>query len=92
MDGGLAANAYLVERQADLIGMPVEVASIAESTALGVAGLAGIGAGCIAPETIAAANPPARRIEPRTGHRERERERAAWKQFVEWAAQPIGPS
>lgn len=92
VDGGLAANAYLVERQADLIGIPVEVASIAESTALGVAGLAGIGAGCIAPETIAAANPPARRIEPRTGHRERERERAAWKQFVEWAAQPIGPS
>jgi glycerol kinase len=92
VDGGLTANRYLVERQADLTGLPVEVASVTESTALGMAGLAGMGAGCIGPEAIAAANRPAMRVAPHIGQPERERERAAWKEFVAWASTPLDHS
>jgi glycerol kinase len=85
VDGGLSRNAYLVERQADLLGMAVDVASATESTALGIAGLAGIGAGLIGPEVIRGANPVARRVEPRMPAAERRRERLEWRSFVEWA-------
>ena len=87
VDGGLSANGYLVERQADLLGMPVDVASATESTALGIAGLAGIGAGRIGPDVIRAANPVARRVQPRLASVERAGERAAWRSFVQHAAQ-----
>ncbi len=86
VDGGLTANGYLLERQADLLGLPVVAASIGESTALGIAGLAGIGAALLTVDDIAAANPPARRVEPRLAAAEREAERAAWRRFVEQAA------
>ena len=87
VDGGLSKNAYLLERQADLLGLPVDVASAAESTALGIAGLAGIGAGLIGPEAITAANPVARRINPRSAANTREREREAWRAFLVRAAE-----
>ena len=83
VDGGLTANGYLMERQADLLGLPVEVATALESTALGIAGLAGIGAGLLEVGAIAAANPVARRFEPRMRALERTAERAAWRRFVE---------
>jgi len=44
-DGGAAANAFLMQLQADLLGCPVEVAADLEATALGVAALAGIATG-----------------------------------------------
>jgi glycerol kinase len=39
-DGGATANAFLMQFQADLLGIPVEVASERETTALGAAALA----------------------------------------------------
>ena len=42
-DGGASANRFLMQFQADLIGTRVEVASEAETTALGAAALAGLG-------------------------------------------------
>ncbi|HEX5395972.1 MAG TPA: FGGY-family carbohydrate kinase, partial [Candidatus Limnocylindria bacterium] len=88
VDGGLSANGYLMERQADLLGLTVDVASVADTTALGIAGLAGIGVGRIGPKVIAAANPVARHIQPALDERARRRERATWRSFVEWASQP----
>ena len=44
-DGGASANGFLMQFQADLIGTRVEVASEAETTALGAAALAGFGIG-----------------------------------------------
>ena len=44
-DGGAAENAWLMQFQADILGVPVVVPEIAETTALGAAYLAGIGAG-----------------------------------------------
>jgi glycerol kinase len=45
VDGGATANAWLMQFQADVLGVPVERPSLIESTALGAAGLAGIVAG-----------------------------------------------
>jgi glycerol kinase len=45
VDGGATSNNWLMQFQADLLGIPVERPDMAETTALGAAGLAGIGAG-----------------------------------------------
>src|SRR6202030_3407907 len=43
-DGGASANGWLMQFQADILGVPVRVPEIAETTALGAAYLAGVGA------------------------------------------------
>jgi glycerol kinase len=45
VDGGASANNYLMQFQADILNKTVEKADIIESTALGAAYLAGLGAG-----------------------------------------------
>lgn len=44
-DGGQSANPFVMQFQADILDRPVEVASVAETTALGAAFLAGRGVG-----------------------------------------------
>jgi glycerol kinase len=80
-DGGLASDRYLMQRQADVLGLPVEIAK-GESTALGIAGLAGIGAGVLPVDAIRAANPQIERFEPRSNAETRAAERAAWREFA----------
>jgi glycerol kinase len=51
-DGGASANGFLMQFQADLLGIPVEVAAERETTALGAAALAsgrqtGVGVGAV---------------------------------------------
>jgi glycerol kinase len=45
VDGGAAANDWLMQFQADVLGVAIRRPDVIESTALGAAGLAGIGAG-----------------------------------------------
>ena len=45
VDGGASANDWLMQFQADVVGVPVERPANVETTALGAAGLAGIAAG-----------------------------------------------
>lgn len=45
VDGGAVANNYLMQFQSDILGVPVERPVVIESTAVGAAYLAGIGAG-----------------------------------------------
>jgi glycerol kinase len=45
VDGGAAANDWLMQFQADVVGVPVERPGNVETTALGAAGLAGIASG-----------------------------------------------
>ena len=45
VDGGASANDWLMQFQADVIGVPVERPANIETTAMGAAGLAGIAAG-----------------------------------------------
>ena len=44
-DGGAVANAWLMQFQADVLGRPVVVPEVSETTAMGAAFLAGIGVG-----------------------------------------------
>jgi glycerol kinase len=44
-DGGASANAWLMQFQADLLGVPVEVSEEREMTAIGAAALAGLAVG-----------------------------------------------
>lgn len=44
VDGGPVQNRFLMQFQADILGIPVEVPEISETTALGAAYLAGLGA------------------------------------------------
>jgi len=45
VDGGAVANKFLMQFQADILGIPVEVPRITETTALGAAYLAGLATG-----------------------------------------------
>ena len=45
MDGGAAANAHLLQFQADLLSVPVRRPVVGETTALGAAYLAGLAVG-----------------------------------------------
>lgn len=45
VDGGASVNRFLMQFQADILGMPIQVAHIAETTALGAAYLAGLAIG-----------------------------------------------
>jgi len=85
VDGGLTANGYLVQRQADVLGLPVEVAAVAETTALGAAAMAGIGAGLLTVEQIRAAVAGGRRVEPRDAAAADDDYRK-WRRFAERAA------
>ncbi|PIU39902.1 MAG: glycerol kinase, partial [Candidatus Omnitrophica bacterium CG07_land_8_20_14_0_80_50_8] len=44
-DGGASANNFLMQFQADILGIPVERPRVLETTALGAAGLAGLAIG-----------------------------------------------
>ena len=44
-DGGQSRNPFLMQFQADILGIPIEVPAVDETTALGAAFLAGRGAG-----------------------------------------------
>jgi glycerol kinase len=45
VDGGAATNDWLMQFQADILGVPVERPDVVETTAMGAAGLAGLAAG-----------------------------------------------
>jgi glycerol kinase len=65
-DGGAAANAWLMQFQADVLGLPVAVAPLAETTALGAAYLAGIAAGMWGEQDLDSLAGEPRRYEPRS--------------------------
>jgi glycerol kinase len=73
VDGGATANGFLMQFQADVLGLPVEVAAERETTALGAAALAG-GRGASVP--VAAV------YEPKMGEDEVASRRAAWADAV----------
>ena len=63
VDGGASANDFLMQFQADLLGVPVERPKLVETTAMGAAFLAGLGVGLLA--LAGASSTRARRIDRR---------------------------
>jgi glycerol kinase len=84
VDGGAAANDFLMQFQADILGVPVDRPELVETTAAGAAFLAGLGAGVWAsPEALAGARRRERLFEPRIPASQREDLYAGWKAAVE---------
>ena len=88
-DGGAVANRWLMQFQADVLGAPVIIPEITETTALGAAYLAGIGAGVWESEQVAAMWSQAACYEPAIPEGERERLLGRWaealKRSKNWA-------
>jgi glycerol kinase len=81
-DGGATANAWLMQFQADVLGVPVVVPEIAETTALGAAYLAGVGVGAWTLSDLAASWRERRRYEPRMSDDQREQLLGGWAQAL----------
>jgi glycerol kinase len=84
-DGGATANGWLMQFQADVLGVPVVVPEIAETTALGAAYLAGVGVGAWTVSDVRTAWREGARYEPRMGEEEREALLAGWAGALERA-------
>ena len=84
-DGGASANEWLMQFQADVLGAPVAVAPLAETTALGAAYLAGVAAGIWSEADLDSLGGEPRRYEPRLEEARRERLMARWHEAVERA-------
>jgi glycerol kinase len=85
-DGGAAQNALLMQFQADILNVPVEVPTITETTALGAAYLAGLAVGFWSGmDELAAKWRLARRYEPTLPDAEREALYGGWKRAVDRA-------
>ena len=84
-DGGAVANAWLMQFQADVLGVPVSVPEIAETTALGAAYLAGIAVGVWDVAEVGERWREAARYEPQMGADERHSLTAEWSRAVERA-------
>jgi glycerol kinase len=82
-DGGATANGWLMQFQADVLGVPVIVPEISETTALGAAYLAGIATETWELDEVAAMWREGARYEPRMGEDEREALLAEWSRAVE---------
>jgi glycerol kinase len=82
-DGGAVANAWLMQFQADVLGVPVIVPEVAETTALGAAYLAGIATGLWSAERVREMWREAARYEPRMGEGEREELLGRWHEALE---------
>jgi glycerol kinase len=81
VDGGAAANDWLMQFQADVLGVPVERPSSIETTALGAAVLAGVSAGVWADAGAFAATRGRTRFDP-SPSRAAQRGLAGWHRAV----------
>jgi glycerol kinase len=82
VDGGAAANDWLMQFQADVLGVPVERPDMVETTALGAAGLAGIALGVWRSSDDFLGGRRFTRFEPATTAAERAALAAGWSRAV----------
>lgn len=87
VDGGLTKNRYLMQRQADLLGLPVELGPSSEATATGAAALAAISAGLLDEQRVKERVGAGENFEPRPSEDERDAEYAGW---LDWLQQARG--
>ena len=82
VDGGAASNDFLMQFQADLLGVPVERPAMLETTALGAAALAGIATGVWSSVDELRGGVAVRRFEPAIGAAERDARVRSWARAV----------
>jgi glycerol kinase len=93
VDGGAAANDFLMQFQADVLGVPVDRPELVETTAAGAAYLAGLGVGLWkGPEALRGVRRRERVFEPKMSPAEREDRYAGWKRAVARVLSPAPSS
>ncbi len=85
VDGGGSANDWLMQFQADVLGVPVERPEMVESTAMGAGALAGLALGIWKTTEEFTAARTFRRFEPSMSAAERKRVRVGWDRAVQAA-------
>ena len=85
-DGGAVVNGWLMQFQADVLGMPVVVPEISETTALGAAYLAGVATGAWTEADVRSMWREAARYEPSMSEELREQALAGWARALGRAA------
>lgn len=91
VDGGAAANDFLMQFQADLLGCRIERPACRETTALGAAALAALALGWQTPARLAA-RPAETTFAPAMPDERRQRLLAGWGKAVSRAARWVDPS
>ena len=87
VDGGATANDFLMQFQADILGIPVERSAIKETTALGAGYLAGMAVGFwSSPDDIANLWRPDRHFQPSMTDAQRDSLYADWHRAVQRAS------
>ncbi len=94
VDGGGTANDFLMQFQADILGVPIQVAEITETTALGAAQLAGLTVGLWRDQPqLAGSWRPARSFEPAMSADQRDSLYDGWRRAREraggWAGREV---
>jgi glycerol kinase len=84
-DGGATVNRWLMQFQADVLGVPVVVPAVPETTSFGAAMLAGVGANLLTLDGVAKMDTEQARYEPRMGEDERESLLGGWHRALERA-------
>jgi glycerol kinase len=82
-DGGAVVNRWLMQFQADVLGVPVVVPEISETTALGAAYLAGVAVDAWTEEDVRSMWREAARYEPKMSDDEREALLAGWRSALD---------
>jgi glycerol kinase len=82
VDGGAAANDWLMQFQADLLDIPVERPDLVETTALGAAGLAGLALGTWTSTDEFVQTRRFKRFEPQMDDAQRRLNKAGWSRAV----------
>jgi glycerol kinase len=83
VDGAATVNRWLMQFQADMLGIPVSVAEVAETTALGAALLAGVGADLLTLDQVRTMGDERARYEPRLSENERDELLHGWHRALE---------
>jgi glycerol kinase len=83
VDGGAAANNWLMQFQADILGIPVERPTVLETTALGVAAMAGMALGLWSLSDLPRLRQSDRLFEPGMAVADRDRLYARWREAVD---------
>jgi glycerol kinase len=82
VDGGASANDFLMQFQADQVGVPVDRPKIVETTALGAGFLAGLGIGLWTPASLSRLRAVGRVFKPRMSADQREELYRGWRAAV----------
>ena len=83
VDGGASQNRYLMQLQADLLGVPVFRSNLTEATAWGVAKLAGLGSGFWPDLRRIDQNIRFERFQPKMSSRTRQVLLAGWRKAIQ---------